>query len=120
MVCVLVAACGGKVVVDGLDDGVGGSSSASSGTSTSPTTSGGTTNPGACTDIGSVGCVNLDDTCDCTAECEGDDYEAVCDVAAQVPQCTCLINGVVQGTCQESGQACDLFGGCCEAFFPFF
>jgi hypothetical protein len=70
-------------------------------------------------DCGPQSCV-ADDTggCACVAKCSTGEYEASCQPSANGGSvCSCFINGMIVGECDNPSLSCDVSGSCCGDIF---
>lgn len=56
--------------------------------------------------------------CFCTGECNNHVLEADCKSDGTTIGCACYVDGSVVGQCNDVDLACDVFNGCCAAYFP--
>lgn len=69
---------------------------------------------------GSDGCGGSGNDCFCTGTCNNHSLEADCKTGANGSvECVCFVDGGQVATCNDVDLSCDLFNGCCSAFFPF-
>jgi hypothetical protein len=110
----LVAACGGKVVVDAEPAGAGGgASSASSGDGAGG--SGGDAGSALTCDQACGGPIGL---CGCTGTCSDGKVRGVaCGETPTGATCSCSVDEEVIGTCDEPSLTCGLPSSCCQAIF---
>jgi hypothetical protein len=66
---------------------------------------------------GTAACSGSQDACSCQGECDGQVLEADCQVSKGGNQCVCLIDGNSVGACNDMSLTCDIYGGCCSAYF---
>lgn len=60
----------------------------------------------------------LDETCSAEGFCDGKAVQVDCALDSSGVLCACMVDAEQVGTCYDSGLTCDLFEGCCSAYFP--
>jgi len=70
--------------------------------------------PQACSGGGSSGGQTF---CECSTTCGMSTYLASCQTFGSDGKCTCFINNMVVGECEEQNPTCFVFDGCCSQFF---
>ncbi len=113
---IVIAGCGGNVVVDGTPQSQGAGGAGGSAVVSSSSGSG-----------GGVSCANQgcgsgsDGSCQCEGMCsDGHSRSVTCTPIPPEASCACAQDQVLVGTCTTPPDApisCDLLGGCCDAFF---
>lgn len=73
---------------------------------------------GGTSTCGSDGCGGGGNDCFCTGSCNGYQLEADCKTAPDGVQCVCFVDGGQVATCTDVDLSCDIFNGCCAAYFP--